>query len=117
MKIYYVEAALLPLWRRLNSLCFRKPLPPTQQVFMPMSEFVARMQTDCQLPHCVYPEDGDEFYYMQTQLAPAMLQDIDLYSPPLSCLGSPGLAGSLPALRLQKELACLLPIVSVGFWP
>lgn len=103
MKFYYVETALLPLWQRLNSLCFRSPLPPSQQVFMPMAEFVSRMQTDCKLSHCVYPEDGEEFYYMQTQLARGMLGDVDLYSPPLSCLGKPGQAGNASSLCMAVQ--------------
>ena len=95
MKFYYVDPAVLLFWRRLNSLCFRQWLPPSEDVLMPMSEFVARMRTDCQLPHCIYPTSGEEFYYMQSQLAGGMLKDIDLYAPPLSCLGKPGLAGRL----------------------
>ena len=94
MNFYYVEPALLPLWRKINTMCFRKALPPSQLVQMPMAEFAARMQSGCQLSHLVYPEEGDEFYYMQSQLANGMLQDIDLYLPPLSCLGRPGLAGT-----------------------
>ena len=114
MKFYYVETALLPLWRRLNSLCFRQPLPPTQQVFMPVSEFADRMQSGCQLPHCVYPEDGPEYYYMQSQLARAMLQDVDLYSPPLSCLGRPGLAGGLSVLSDRDSYPmCLCSFIAI----
>lgn len=106
MKFYYVEPALLPFWRRLNSLCFRKWLPPTQDVGMTMSEFVERLKTGCQLPHLVYPPEGDEFYYMQTQLASGMLKDIDLYSPPLSCLGKPGMAG---------ESQLCIPLIQISY--
>lgn len=91
-----MDPALLPLWRRLHSLRLRKWLPPTQDALMSMSEFVDRMHTGCALPNCVYPAGSQEYYYLQSQLAQGMLQDIDLHSAPLSCLGRPGVAGKLP---------------------
>ena len=63
---------------------------------MNMAEFIARMQQGCTLPHRVYPESGEEFYYAQSMLSSCMLYDIDLYSPPLGCLGRPGMAGMSP---------------------
>ena len=95
MKFYYVEPRLLPTWRRLNDLPWRRKLPPSELLPMTMADFVARLSEDCPLPHVAYPREGEEFYYCQARLAGSMLGDIDLRSPPFSCLGRPGLAGKL----------------------
>jgi len=93
MKFYYVEPSLLPMWRRFNDFPWRRKRPPSELLPMTMAEFVARLAEGCPLPHMAYPPEGEEFYYCQARLAGSMLGDIDLYSPPFSCLGRPGAPG------------------------
>jgi len=99
MKFYYVEPSLLPMWRRFNDFPWRRKRPPSELLPMTMAEFVARLAEGCPLPHMAYPPEGEEFYYCQARLAGSMLGDIDLYSPPFSCLGRPGAPGEIPSFQ------------------
>lgn len=106
MRFYYVEPLLLPFWRRWKRLTGQRSwLPPSSFVTMPLKEFAARLERDCGLPNIVYPSEGPEYYYAQSALSNGMLRDINLYVPPLSCLGAPGAAGA----PLVPQLDSILP--------
>lgn len=61
---------------------------------MALHEFAQRMQSGCELPPLIYPEQ--EFYYMQSPLWPEILPDVDLYGPPFTCITQPGMRYSFP---------------------
>lgn len=92
MRFFYVEPRLLPMWKRWKRLLGQEAVPPSELREMRMAELIQRLQVTCPLKPLVYPQE--EFYYMQTSLTNGMPPDINLYSPPLSCLGMPGATGA-----------------------
>ena len=73
----------------LYLLLFRPEQAPSMLVpAMSLQELRDRMDEHCQLPPLVYP--GREYYYMQSPLWPAIMQDVDMTGAPFSYLEKPG---------------------------
>lgn len=92
MKFFYVEGRLVPAWKRLK-FYHRKTYLPSVLRSMNFQQFLDRIQADSGLPNLYYPQTQKEFYYMQSPIPWPLQKDIDVFSPPLSCLGIPGVAG------------------------
>ena len=73
----------------LYLLFFRPDQAPSMLVpAMSLRELQDRMDDSRQLPPLVY--QGREYYYMQSPLWPAIMQDVDMDGAPFSCLKCPG---------------------------
>ena len=58
----------------------------------------SRISDGC--PNLYFPADVEEQYYLQARMPSELYGDIDLYSPPISCLGQPGMTGKSQILYL-----------------
>lgn len=91
-----------PKLMSLYLLLFRPEQAPSMLVpAMSLQELRDRMDEHCRLPPLVYPRG--EYYYMQSPLWPAIMQDVDMTGPPFSCLEMPGASSCQTSAALPSD--------------